>query len=105
MTEKLYEAEKRYEEISSKLSDASVISDQEQYKKLMKEFKNLSPLVEMFRKYKKADVLRSPHLYMEHFISPIVDNDEVYRWFTTNGIYTSCHSMISRVLQFDQRSN
>ena len=55
MIEKLSEAEKRFEEISGKLSDTAVISDQEQYKKLMKEFKSLSPLVEMFRRYKKAD--------------------------------------------------
>ena len=32
MTEKLIEAEKRYEEISEKLADADVVSDQEQYK-------------------------------------------------------------------------
>ena len=55
MIEKLSEAEKRFEEISGRLSDADVISDQEQYRKLMKEFKSLSPLVETFRKYKKAD--------------------------------------------------
>ena len=55
MIEKLSEAEKRFEEISEKLSDTAVISDQEQYKKLMKEFKSLSPLVETFRRYKKAD--------------------------------------------------
>ena len=55
MIEKLSEAEKRFEEISAKLSDADIISDQEQYKKLMKEFKSLLPLVETFRRYKKAD--------------------------------------------------
>ena len=54
MTEKLNEAEKRYEEISGKLADTTVISDQEQYKKLMKEYKSLTPLVEKFREYKKA---------------------------------------------------
>ena len=54
MTDKLNEAEKRYEEISAKLTDTAVISDQEQYKKLMKEYKSLTPLVEKFREYKKA---------------------------------------------------
>ncbi len=54
MTGKLNEAEKRYEEISEKLSDPDIISDQEQYRKLMKEHKSLSPLVEKFREYKKA---------------------------------------------------
>ncbi|MBQ3842965.1 MAG: peptide chain release factor 1 [Ruminiclostridium sp.] len=55
MTGKLSEAEKRYEEISGKLSDPQIVSDQEQYKSLMKEYKNLSPLVEKFREYKKAE--------------------------------------------------
>ncbi len=55
MTEKLSEAEKRYEEIGEKLSDTAVISDQEQYKKLMKEYKSLTPLVEKFREYRKAE--------------------------------------------------
>ena len=54
MTEKLNEAEKRYEEISGRLTDTAVISDQEQYKKLMKEYKSLAPLVDKFREYKKA---------------------------------------------------
>lgn len=59
----------------------------------------------VFRRQEKADVLRSPHLYMEHFICNISHDNEVYEWFYTNGVYTSCHSLISRVLQFDQRSN
>ncbi len=54
MTEKLNEAEKRYEEISGKLSDPETVADQEQYRKLMKEYKSLTPLVEKFREYKKA---------------------------------------------------
>lgn len=58
-----------------------------------------------FINYDKADVLRSPHLYCEHFIAPITHDPNIYKWFTTNGAYTSCHSMVSRVLQFDRRSN
>jgi len=54
VTDKLNDAEKRYEEISGKLSDPEIVADQEQYKKLMKEFKTLTPLVEKFREYKKA---------------------------------------------------
>ena len=54
-----------------------------------------------FFRYNKVDVLRSPHLYCEHFVTKVCHDPEVYRWFTTNGIYTSCHSLISRVLQFD----
>lgn len=53
MFEKLIALEKKYEEINEKLMDPNVISDQEQYKNLMKEYKNLTPIVEKFRAYKK----------------------------------------------------
>ena len=54
-----------------------------------------------YRARGKADVLRSPSLYMEHSLNTIVDDPKVYEWFTTDAVVTSCHSMISRVLQFD----
>ena len=54
MLEKLELAQARYEEISIKLSDPSVISDNELYKSLMKEYKNLTPLIETFKDYKNA---------------------------------------------------
>ncbi|MGN1194351.1 MAG: peptide chain release factor 1 [Acutalibacteraceae bacterium] len=55
MLEKLSEVERHYEEISEKLFDPNVISDIEKYKSLMKEQKNLSPIVEKYREYKKAE--------------------------------------------------
>lgn len=54
----------------------------------------------VYQKYDKADVLRSPHLYLEHSIRNISHNPKIYEWFYTNGIYTSCHDLISRILQF-----
>ena len=54
-----------------------------------------------FINYEKADVLRSPHLFMEHYIARITKNPEVYRWFTSDGVVTSVKSLVSRVLQFD----
>lgn len=51
--------------------------------------------------YDEADVLRSPHLYMEHAIRKITHEPSVYEWFYTSGVYTSCHDLISRILQFD----
>ena len=59
----------------------------------------------VYQDYDKADVLRSPSLYCEHSVQTISHDPEVYRWFYTNGIYTSTHDLISRILQFDQRSN
>ncbi len=54
MLDKLKLAEERFEEINVKLMEPDVVNDQEQYKKLMKEYKTLTPLVEKYREYKKA---------------------------------------------------
>ncbi|MBC8570165.1 peptide chain release factor 1 [Zongyangia hominis] len=51
MFEKLKNVEDRYEEISDRLIDPAVIGDNEQYKNLMKEYKNLTPIVEKYREY------------------------------------------------------
>lgn len=54
MIEKLNEAEKRYEQINERLSDPQIVSDQEQFRSLMKEHKQLGPIIEKFRAYKHA---------------------------------------------------
>ncbi len=54
MLDKLRMAEARYDEISAKLSDPAVISDNEQYKALMKEYKSLTPLIETYKDYRNA---------------------------------------------------
>ena len=54
MFEKLGATEQRYEEIKEKLYDPEVVSDQEQYTKLMKEYKQLTPLIEKYREYSAA---------------------------------------------------
>lgn len=53
MFDKLELTEKRYEEVNEKLMDPNVISDNGQYKQLMKEHKTLSAVVEKFRAYKE----------------------------------------------------
>lgn len=49
----------------------------------------------------EGDILRSPHLSFEHAIRTFNHDPIVASWFQTGGIYTSCHDLISRVLQFD----
>ena len=55
MLNKLKGAEERFEEITSMLYNPEIISDMELYSSLLKEQKNLSPVVEKYREYKKAD--------------------------------------------------
>ena len=54
MFENLMEAEKHFEEINELLMTPEVINDTEKYKNLMKEHKNLSPIIEKYREYKAA---------------------------------------------------
>ena len=54
MIEKLASCEKRFQEIESAISSPDVMSDLEAYKNYMKEYKNLTPIVEKYREYKKA---------------------------------------------------
>ncbi|BAO04920.1 uncharacterized protein CBO05P1_201 [Clostridium botulinum B str. Osaka05] len=55
----------------------------------------------LYNNDKKLDCLRSPHLYMEHCVRENKVEDLQKKWFITKAIYTSCHDIISKILQFD----
>ena len=55
MFENLKEAEKHYEEIGVLLMDPDVAGNPEKLKNLMKEHKNLTPIIEKYREYKTAE--------------------------------------------------
>lgn len=54
MFEQLSGAQERYQAINDRLMDPNVVSDPKQYAELMKEYKNLTPIVEKYCEYKKA---------------------------------------------------
>lgn len=54
MFEKLVEVERRYEELNKLISDPAVISDQNSFKKYMKEQSGMSEVVEKYREYVKV---------------------------------------------------
>ena len=54
MFEKLVDVKNRYDEINQLLMDPTVINDNKRYKDLMKEYKNLTPIVEKFDEYTAA---------------------------------------------------
>lgn len=54
MFDKLEVFKKRNDEINEMLYDPNIVSDQEKYRALMKEQKNLLPVVEKYEEYKKA---------------------------------------------------
>ena len=55
MIDKLEQVELRYEKVNELICEPEVVNDQTQYKELMRELKNLTPVVECFRAYKEAD--------------------------------------------------
>ena len=54
MFQKLEDVEKRYEELNKLISDPEVISNQNEWKKLMKEHSDIEDIVFKFREYKKV---------------------------------------------------
>ena len=54
MFDKLDDILVRYDEIMEKLNDPGVVNDQENFRKLMKEQSDLTPIVEAYKKYKDA---------------------------------------------------
>ena len=53
MFEKLERIEMRFCELSESLSDNDIVSNQDEYKKIMKEYKTLAPIVEKYQEYKR----------------------------------------------------
>ena len=54
MFEKLDAIEKRFEELTAKISDLDVIANQNEWRELMKEHAEMEPIVEKYREYKKV---------------------------------------------------
>ena len=54
MFQKLEAVEKRFEELTQKISDPEVIANQNEWREFMKEHAELEPIVEKYREYKKV---------------------------------------------------
>ena len=54
MLDKLKSAALKLDEISLKLTEPDIVNNNERYRELMKEYKNLTPLVEKYREYENA---------------------------------------------------
>ena len=55
MLNKLKTAEEKYTDIENQLASPDIFSNQEEYTRLMKEYKTLTPIIEKFREYKKVE--------------------------------------------------
>ncbi|MEG0768407.1 MAG: peptide chain release factor 1 [Ruthenibacterium sp.] len=55
MLDKLGAVRNRYDEISNQLQDPTVVNNNELYRSLMKDYKNLTPIAQTYDAYKKAE--------------------------------------------------
>ena len=55
MLNKLTTAEEKYIDIENQLANPNIFSNPEEYTRLMKEYKSLTPIIEKFREYKKVE--------------------------------------------------
>ena len=54
MFERLVEIENKYENLADQINDPDIISNQTQWRKLMKEYSDMTPIVEKYREYRAA---------------------------------------------------
>ena len=66
MFDKLKTAEERFLQLEDKLASPDVAQNQEEFTKIMKEYKNLTPIIEKYREYKKlTEDMEGARLLME----------------------------------------
>ena len=53
--QKLARAEDRYREIEQLITLPHIVSNNKEYSKLMKEYKQLTPIIDTYREYKSAE--------------------------------------------------
>ena len=53
MFDRLEQLEARYEELGRQMSDPTLVNDQENYRKVAKAHRDIEPVVEKFREYRK----------------------------------------------------
>ena len=54
MLEKLQQMEEKYHQMGEKLMDPAVVSDQQAYVQLMREYKHMQPIIEKYHEYLQA---------------------------------------------------
>ena len=54
MFQKLEDVEKKYEDLTTKISDPEIISNQNEWRTYMKEHAEIEPIVMKYREYKKV---------------------------------------------------
>ena len=59
MFDRLVEIENKYENLADQINDPDIISNQTQWRKLMKEYSDMTPIVEKYREYFEENIGRT----------------------------------------------
>ena len=54
MFDRLAEIEQKYMDLADQVNDPDIIANQSQWRKLMKEYSDMTPIVEAYREYEKV---------------------------------------------------
>ena len=64
MLDKLKETEARYRDMEAEMADPAIFSTPERYAALMKDYKNLTPIIETYREYRRAEAAHEDALFL-----------------------------------------
>lgn len=84
MFDKLDVIEKKYEELSEKISSPEILADQEQWRKLCKEHSDITPIVSKYREYKSV---KNALAEAKEMLS--TENDPEFKELISSEIYES----------------
>ena len=80
---KLARAEDRFREIEQLITLPEIVSDNKEYSKLMKEYKNLTPIIEKYREYKTEEkemrIIRQNINGEKYEVRPIMKAEEIIK--------------------------
>lgn len=80
MFDNLDAIESKYEELTAKISDPEVISNQNEWRKMMKEHANIEPIVLKYREYKKAvqDLEEAKEMMNDKDLKDLAEEEMLY---------------------------
>ena len=84
MFDRLAEIEQRYMDLADQVNDPDIIANQTEWRRLMKEYSDLTPIVEAYREYKQNQLMRK----MSSWKSAVVR--AAMKRHCLQGIYTGC---------------
>lgn len=87
MFDKLIDLKERYKELSNKVNDPNVISDNEMWRKLMKEHSDIGPIVSKFEEYQKTKQA------IEDAKDMLLENDEELKSLAKEELTTNTNNL------------